>query len=168
MNRRGNSHRESQELLVEASDNHNASIGVLAFERVLLGQPDPLTNQSSPKADRRNFLPRNMGVNQRKNKQAPVPTLEEALPKKFKSDKVVKGKKKNVHKEPKARRDGTAEESKEKEEIPVAEFDDEREEDEETSFGAVKASLFDDDDDDEEQDEFEIEQEDDLYHLVLH
>jgi hypothetical protein len=107
-----------------------------------------------------------MGVNQRKNKQAPVPTLEEALPKKFKSDKVSKGKKNNASKEPKARSNGTAKESKEKEEIPVVDFDDEPEEDEETSFGAVKASLF-DDDDEEEQDEFEIEQ-NDLYYLVLH
>src|SRR5579859_6461751 len=100
-----------------------------------------------------------MGINgqKRKKKQGPVPTLEESLPKKFKSDKpskskakengVKEAKKEQVRKEKKVR--------KQEPPAPVVEFDSEEEDVEEMSveedvsrdFSATKASLFDDADD---------------------
>jgi hypothetical protein len=100
-----------------------------------------------------------MGVNaqKRKKKQGPVPSLEESLPKKFKSEKSVKrkksenGVKSNVTRKlspkpsaPKAGKSVHIEEPAEDFEAvtPV-----------EQDFGAAKASLFDDDED--QADEFE-------------
>jgi hypothetical protein len=94
-----------------------------------------------------------MGVNaqKRKKKQGPVPSLEESLPKKFKSDNSVKkkksenGTKSNATSKlsskppaPKPRKSVQTEEPEEDFEVnsPI-----------EQDFGATKASLFDDDDD---------------------
>lgn len=94
-----------------------------------------------------------MGVNaqKRKKKQGPVPTLEESLPKRFKSDKSVKPKKHDGGEEANDTSKRTAKshpKTSTKVENPkpvseevnalVAEKDD---------FGTTKASLFDDDED---------------------
>jgi hypothetical protein len=93
-----------------------------------------------------------------------VPSLEQSLPKKYKSQKVVKGRKASGGKEGKERRNGAAKEVRPAEELDVVEFDDEvvedGEEDGQKDFGATKASLF---DDEEEQDEFEGLEEDEEY-----
>lgn len=96
-----------------------------------------------------------MGINgqKRKNKQGPVPSLEESLPKKFKSakyEKPVKGKKgENGVK----KANGDAVTKKPKKTDLTVDFDDEITS-EEDNLQATKASLFDDDDLDGE-DEFE-------------
>ena len=96
-----------------------------------------------------------MGVNgqKRKNKQGPVPTLEESLPKKFKSDKPSKFKaKKNGVKETNGK-EISRQKIKEPAvvEKPVVEFDSDEEEEEAIvgdvvmeDFSKTKASLFDD------------------------
>src|ERR1700736_2481755 len=102
-----------------------------------------------------------MGVNQRKNKQAAVPSLEETLPRKFKSEKVVKGKKNGSVKDRKPSNNAAAKITKANvtNRAPVVDFEEEPVQDQdgdeeaEADFGAVKASLFEDDED--EQDEFE-------------
>jgi hypothetical protein len=109
-----------------------------------------------------------MGVNgqKRKNKQGPVPSLEESLPKKFKSSKFEKSKKSRNGVKTKV----VAKPAKKPVEKPKAKIltpdpveengDDERE------FGAAKASLFDDEDEEEDVfDEFEgLDGEVDMYH----
>ena len=108
--------------------------------------------------DRRKFLLAEkfkMGVNgqKRKKKQGPVPSLEESLPKKFKSEKPVKSKKN----ENGVKANGSAKLSKtvtRSEDNPKVEIEKE-EVDERKAFGATKASLFDDDDDEQDADEFE-------------
>ena len=100
-----------------------------------------------------------MGVNgqKRKNKQGPVPTLEESLPKKFKTDKSTKSKpkvKENGAKEAKGDVVRKSQKPKVQEPAPVVEFDSSEEEMEEEEgsdtemvsrdFSATKASLFDD------------------------
>ena len=106
-----------------------------------------------------------MGVNgqKRKKKQPPVPTLEESIPKKFKSEKPSQSKKKeeNVKKATKPTLNGLKskapkEEKVEKVETKRAEEEIEEnvEEEEAPDFGATKASLF-DDIEEEEDDEFE-------------
>jgi len=88
-----------------------------------------------------------MGVNgqKRKKKQGPVPSLEETLPKRFKSEKNVKPKKA----ENGAKTNGSAKPSSKKiSKIATrqGEHIDEEIVDKEQDFGATKASLFDDDD----------------------
>lgn len=95
-----------------------------------------------------------MGVNgqKRKKKQGPVPSLEESLPKKFKSEKYSKPKKT----ENGVKVNGSAKrESKriDKPKVDVREQEEEIVQDVQ-DFGAAKASLF-DDDDEIEGDEFE-------------
>lgn len=100
-----------------------------------------------------------MGVNgqKRKNKQGPVPTLEESLPKKFKTDKSTKSKPKvkaNGVKEAKGDVVRKLQKPKAQEPAPVVEFDSSEEEMEQEDgsdtemvsrdFSATKASLFDD------------------------
>jgi hypothetical protein len=124
-------------------------------------------------ADRRKFLflrlssefslRRRMGINgqKRKNKQGPVPSLEESLPKKFKSakyEKPLKGKK-GENGVKKTNGDATVEKPK-KAELTV-DFDDDVSSDED-NVQATKASLFDDDDLDGE-DEFEGLEDDEEY-----
>jgi hypothetical protein len=86
-----------------------------------------------------------MGVNaqKRKKKQGPVPTLEESLPKKFKSDKPTKSKKS----ENGVKENGKGNPSMRKA-VAKATADEKVEDfaDEPQDFGAAKASLFDDDD----------------------
>src|SRR5579862_3190857 len=94
-----------------------------------------------------------MGVNgrKRKNKQGPVPTLEESLPKKFKGDKTskLKAKKNGVKTNGK---EISRQKAKEQAvvEKPVVEFDSDDEEEEGIvsdvvmeDFSKTKASLFD-------------------------
>jgi hypothetical protein len=94
-----------------------------------------------------------MGVNgqKRKKKQGPVPSLEESLPKKFKSDKPAKSKKNEngvkTNGSGKLSKFVTKKDNSPKVDIEEVVIDERR---------ATKASLFDDDDDDEpEEDEFE-------------
>jgi 25S rRNA (cytosine2870-C5)-methyltransferase len=102
-----------------------------------------------------------MGVNgqKRKKKQGPVPSLEESLPKKFKSDKTVKAKKaehgvKTTTTPNPTLRKPTAKATPNP--IPLAEKIEHNVE-EEQSFGTAKASLFDSEDDEDNVgfDEFE-------------
>jgi hypothetical protein len=99
-----------------------------------------------------------MGVNgqKRKKKQGPVPSLEESLPKKFKSEKSAKPKNTENGVKP----NGSAKLVSKKVDNPKVKVqqrpDDEEVVDEQQDFGATKASLFDDDDDDGfEADEFD-------------
>ena len=113
-----------------------------------------------------------MGVNgqKRKKKQGPVPSLEESLPKKFKSDKASKPKKNEngiktngLGKAPKSQ-------SKEPEKVEKSKLESGEPEDEldeiladTDDFVATKASLF-ESDDEENVDEFEgLQDEMDLY-----
>jgi hypothetical protein len=112
-----------------------------------------------------------MGINgqKRKNKQGPVPTLEESLPKKFKSDKSSKVKVKEtngkgISKKEKGKDQSVAEK-------PVVEFDSDEQEEGSGSedvvmedFSKTKASLF-DDAEDLPEDEFNgmDEESEDLY-----
>jgi hypothetical protein len=94
-----------------------------------------------------------MGVNgqKRKNKQGPVPTLEESLPKKFKSSKITKSKKSENGLEtapaavPKPGTIPSSTKSVLKTTPSVDQSIDDNVEDERV-FGKTKASLFDDDD----------------------
>ena len=95
-----------------------------------------------------------MGVNgqKRKKKQGPVPSLEETLPKKFKSEKIAKSKNagtsvKRAVGSKKVGEKGT------KKAISVEVVNDKLEDGE--FFGAARASLFDDDEVEETFDEFE-------------
>jgi hypothetical protein len=103
-----------------------------------------------------------MGVNgqKRKKKQGPVPSLEESLPKKFKSDKSVVKRKKSANG---VKSNGTAKTKSTAVAVEVhkvEEVDDIA--DEHQDFGAAKSSLF--DDDEEDVDEFEgLEDEVDMY-----
>lgn len=95
-----------------------------------------------------------MGVNgqKRKNKQGPVPSLEESLPKKFKSNKPVKAKKSQNG----VKTNGSTKLSKsvtKRDNSPKVAVEEDVV-DERRDFGATKASLF-DDDDEPEGDEFE-------------
>lgn len=99
-----------------------------------------------------------MGVNaqKRKKKQGPVPSLEESLPKKFKSDKSVKKKSENGVKSNVTRKlSSRSAPSKASKNVQVEEAEEDFEvvSPVEQDFGATKASLFDDDDD--QADEFE-------------
>src|SRR5271154_7019232 len=105
-----------------------------------------------------------MGINgqKRKKKQGPVPSLEESLPKKFKSDKTAKAKKPGYGLKAKTSTtpNSTAAKPAPKaptNSTPIAEVVDHNAEDEQ-SFGTVKASLFDSEDDEDDElglDEFE-------------
>jgi hypothetical protein len=112
-----------------------------------------------------------MGINgqKRKNKQGPVPTLEESLPKKFKSDRSSKVKVKETNGK------GISKKEKGKERLvaekPVVEFDSDEQEEGSGSedvvmedFSKTKASLF-DDAEDLPEDEFNAmdEEGEDLY-----
>jgi transcriptional/translational regulatory protein YebC/TACO1 len=107
-----------------------------------------------------------MGVNgqKRKKKQPPVPSLEETLPKKFKSDKPAKPRKREdgvkIRTKPTSNGVTTKSSLKEKK-LPKEEkrqIEDESEKEnsvEEHDFGATKASLFDDiEEEDDVEDEF--------------
>jgi ribosomal RNA methyltransferase Nop2 len=110
-----------------------------------------------------------MGVNgqKRKNKQGPVPSLEESLPKKFKSDKTAKAKKPEYGLKVKTTTTPNSTAAKPAPKAPtnstrIAEVVDLNAEDEE-SFVTVKASLFDSEDEEDDQaglDEFERLEED--------
>jgi ribosomal RNA methyltransferase Nop2 len=110
-----------------------------------------------------------MGVNgqKRKNKQGPVPSLEESLPKKFKSDKTAKAKKPEYGLKVKTTTTPNSTAAKPAPKAPtnstrIAEVVDLNAEDEQ-SFVTVKASLFDSEDDEDDQaglDEFERLEED--------
>jgi hypothetical protein len=99
-----------------------------------------------------------MGVNgqKRKNKQGPVPSLEESLPKKFKKDVPVKKPKKSEN-GVKAKRVKPREEKEVvAEEVAVEVAPHEESDDATPEFGVAKASLFGDIDEDEEDDEFDM------------
>lgn len=108
-----------------------------------------------------------MGVNgqKRKKKQGPVPSLEESLPKKFKSEKSVKPKKPENGVKP----NGNVKLVSKKVDNPKVKVRQQPEEEEEVAdeqrdFGATKASLFDDDDSGFEGDEFDgLEDDVDMY-----
>ena len=107
-----------------------------------------------------------MGVNaqKRKKKQGPVPTLEESLPKKFKSDQPAKPKRtgNGVEKKPNAQKPVKKVGERRKD----ADDDDDANgfnENEERVFGTTKSSLF-NDSEDEPEDEFDgLSTEFDLY-----
>jgi hypothetical protein len=105
-----------------------------------------------------------MGVNgqKRKKKQGPVPSLEESLPKKFKSDKVTKAKKAEHSVKTTTTPNPTATKAAAKatpkatpNSIPIAEKVEHNAENEQ-SFGTAKASLF--DSEDGEDDEFGLDE----------
>src|SRR5271168_4528825 len=87
-----------------------------------------------------------MGINgqKRKNKQGPVPTLEESLPKKFKQDTTTKPKKQSSTKKDFKVNGNETRESKATK-VSVEEFEDKA-----GDFGATKALLFDGEDEDSE------------------
>ena len=90
----------------------------------------------------------------RKKKQGPVPTLEETLPKKFKSSRHVKTEKhENSAKANGAKKSNPS--AVNVESILPPEKPEKEVEESTKDFGATKASLFDDDDAEEEADEFE-------------
>jgi hypothetical protein len=99
-----------------------------------------------------------MGVNgqKRKKKQGPVPSLEESLPKKFKSEKSVKPKKTENGVKPNGSAKLVSKKVNNAKVIVQQQPDDEEVVDGQQDFGATKASLFDDDGDDGfEADEFD-------------
>ena len=96
-----------------------------------------------------------MGVNQRKNKQAPVPTLEETFPKRFKSDKGVVPKKNGALVKSDVTKAGKVKLlSKNKPSVSIPEEPAVEYQDQGTEFGATKARLF-ESDEEEAIDEFE-------------
>jgi len=94
-----------------------------------------------------------MGINgqKRKKKQGPVPSLEESLHKKFKSDKATKEQKPEYRLDTTRTPNSTATKPAANETTnptPIAEIIAE----DEQSFGTAKASLFDSEDEEDDED----------------